>query len=191
MSLQMEKFGLDIPGPQIIRPRRFDDHRGFFSETWSRRGLAGIDLDIDFVQDNHSLSLEPETVRGLHYQTAPFAQAKLVRVVRGAILDICVDIRWGSPTFGRHISHVLSARNWEQIFVPVGFAHGFRTLEPATEVIYKVSEYYSAPHDRGLRWDDPALGIDWGVSADHAVLSDRDRQHPLLRDLPRDFVFDD
>jgi dTDP-4-dehydrorhamnose 3,5-epimerase len=187
----MEKFGFDIPGPQIVRPRRFEDHRGFFSETWSRRGLAGAGLDLDFVQDNHSLSLEPETVRGLHYQTAPFAQAKLVRVVHGAILDICVDIRWGSPSFGRHISHVLSARNWEQIFVPVGFAHGFRTLEPATEVIYKVSEYYSAAHDRGLRWDDPALGIDWGVTADRAVLSDRDRQHPLLRDLPRDFIFED
>lgn len=169
-----------IPDVKLIEPRKFGDHRGFFSETFSRKALAAAGLDLDFVQDNHSLSATAGTVRGLHYQVAPTAQAKLVRVVRGAILDVAVDIRRGSSTFGRHVAVELSAANWKQVLVPVGFAHGFVTLEPDTEVIYKVTDYYSPPDERGVLWNDPALGIDWRVAPDAATLSERDRRHPLL-----------
>src|SRR3954471_6373326 len=154
----------EIPDVKVLLPKKFGDARGFFSETYSRKLLqecAGIDRD--FVQDNHSLSAEAGVVRGLHYQLAPMAQDKLVRVVRGAILDVAVDIRKGSPTFGKHVSAVISAANWRQILVPIGFAHGFVTLEENTEVIYKVTNYYSPQHERGIRWNDPQLGIDWGV----------------------------
>jgi dTDP-4-dehydrorhamnose 3,5-epimerase len=177
----MQCIPTEIPDVKVLVPARFGDARGFFSETYSRRLLrecAGI--DCEFVQDNHSLSAGAGVVRGLHYQVPPMAQDKLVRVVRGAILDVAVDVRRGSPTFGRHVSVVLSAENWRQVFVPVGFAHGFVTLEPNTEVVYKVSNYYAPTHERGVRWDDPALGIEWGVSADRAVLSDKDRRYPAL-----------
>jgi dTDP-4-dehydrorhamnose 3,5-epimerase len=126
--------------------------------------------------------VEKGVLRGLHYQVPPMAQDKLVRVVQGAILDVAVDIRRDSPTFGKHVTAVLSAQNWNQIFVPTGFAHGFVTLEPNTEVLYKVSTYYSPTHERGIRWNDPKLGIDWGVDEAHAVLSNRDREHPMLAD---------
>jgi dTDP-4-dehydrorhamnose 3,5-epimerase len=178
---------LSIPDVLIIRPKRFGDHRGFFSETWSRAAFAAAGLDLDFVQDNHSLSAEKGTVRGLHFQSPPKAQDKLVRVVRGAILDVAVDIRRGSPTYGRHVSAVISAAEWNQILVPKGFAHGFCTLEPDTEVVYKVTDGYAPEHDHGLAWDDPALAIDWPVSAGAAVLSDKDRRHPVLADLPAYF----
>src|SRR5690349_14097300 len=172
-----------IPAVKVLTPKKHGDHRGFFSEVYSRkalRDLAGIDLE--FVQDNHSLSAEKGVLRGLHYQLPPVAQDKLIRVVRGAILDVAVDIRRGSPTFGKHVTAVLSADNWRQVFVPVGFAHGFVTLEPNTEVLYKVSAFYSPQHERGIRWNDPALGIDWGIAESEAVLSGRDTQHPLLSD---------
>ena len=177
----MRVIPTDIPDVKILEPNKHGDHRGFFSEVYSRKALrdaAGIDLE--FVQDNHSLSAEKGVLRGLHYQIAPMAQDKLVRVVRGSILDVAVDIRRSSPTFGRHVSAVISADNWRQILVPIGFAHGFVTLEPNTEVVYKVTNYYSPAHDRGILWNDPALGIDWGVSAGEAVLSEKDRKHPTL-----------
>ncbi len=170
-----------------IRPDRHEDERGFFSETYSRRALAAAGYDAEFVQDNHSLSVPQGTLRGLHFQAPPAAQAKLVRVVRGAILDVAVDIRVGSPSFGQHVRCELSDRNWNQLYVPEGFAHGFCTLEPDTEVIYKVTDYYAPEHDHGLLWSDPALGIDWPVS--DPLLSEKDRSHPPLRELPVYFTY--
>ena len=142
---------------------------------------------VDWVQDNHSLSERSNTLRGLHFQIPPFAQDKLVRCVRGAILDVAVDIRHGSPTFGRHVSARLTASEGEQIFVPKGFAHGFLSLEARCEVAYKVTNYYRGAHDRGVRWSDPALGIDWGVDAAKAVLSAKDAVAPLLAEIPAYF----
>jgi dTDP-4-dehydrorhamnose 3,5-epimerase len=170
-----------IPAVKILTPKKHGDHRGFFSETFNRntfRELTGV--DVDFVQDNQSLSVEKGVVRGLHYQLPPTAQAKLVRVTRGAILDVAVDIRRGSPTFGKHVAAVISAQNWRQIFVPVGFAHGFVTLEANTEVLYKVTAYYSPKDERGIHWNDPALRIDWGIDESAAVLSEKDRKYPTL-----------
>ena len=181
---------LSIPEVRLVVPDRFGDDRGFFSETYSRRAFAAAGIADEFVQDNHSLSAGAGTVRGLHYQAPPFAQAKLVRVVRGAILDVAVDMRRGSPTFGGHVRATLSAANGSQLFVPVGFAHGFCTLEPDTEVVYKVTAYYSREHDRGIRWDDPALGIDWPVAAAAAVLSAKDMALPRLADVPAAELFE-
>ena len=186
----MEIERLAIPEVVLITPKRFGDRRGFFSETYNRAALAGHGITLEFVQDNHSLSAEPGTLRGLHFQTPPFAQDKLVRVTRGAVLDVAVDIRVGSPSYGRHVSVVLSAENWRQILVPKGFAHGFCTLEPGSEVLYKVSAPYAPEHDKGLAWDDPALAIDWPVEADKVVLSEKDRHHPKLADLPAAFGYD-
>jgi dTDP-4-dehydrorhamnose 3,5-epimerase len=176
----MEVISLDIADVKLLVPKRHGDHRGFFSEVYSRRAFEAAGIRDVFVQDNHSLSVEKGVLRGLHYQIAPAAQAKLVRVVRGAILDIAVDIRRGSPTFGRHAPAVISAENWRQVYIPVGFAHGFVTLEANTEVLYKVTADYSPAHERGIRWNDPALGIAWGIDESRAVLSDRDRMHPML-----------
>lgn len=183
----MDIVALAIPEVKIIRPKKFGDHRGFFSETYSKQAFAAAGLDYEFVQDNHSLSGEVGTVRGLHFQLPPFAQDKLVRVARGAILDVAVDIRKNSPTYGQHVSAIVSAAEWNQILVPIGFAHGFCTLEPDTEVIYKVTNSYSPEHDRGLLWNDPDLGIDWPAAAEQARLSDKDRVHPRLADLPEGF----
>lgn len=180
---------LAIPEVLLLEPRKFGDARGFFSEVWKRQPLADLGIDVDFVQDNHSLSAERNVVRGLHYQRPPSAQAKLVRVVRGAILDVAVDVRAGSPSFGRHVSAVLSAANWRQMFVPRGFAHGFCTLEADTEVIYKVDAYYDAAADAGILWNDPALGIDWPLDAEDAILSDKDRVAPRLADITPPFTF--
>ena len=177
-----------IPEVKILTPKKFGDARGFFSEVYSRKAWREAGLDYDFVQDNHSYSAEVGVIRGLHFQTAPFAQDKLVRVARGRILDVAVDLRAGSPSYGRHVAVELSAANWRQLLVPVGFAHGFCTLEPDTEVLYKVTQVYSPAHDRGLAFDDPALGIDWGVDAAKAVLSDRDRRHPRLAELGPQFA---
>lgn len=176
-----------IPDVRIVTPKKFGDHRGFFSETYNRKAFAEAGLALDFVQDNHSLSAQVGTLRGLHFQSPPFAQDKLVRVTRGRILDIAVDIRRSSPSFGQHVAVELSAKNWRQLLVPVGFAHGFVTLEPDTEVIYKVTNYYSAANDLGVAWDDPDLGIAWPVPPEGAILSDKDRKHPRLRDLPETF----
>src|SRR5436305_4381439 len=147
----MQIIPTDIPDVRIIVPKKHGDHRGFFSEVYSRKALAEAGIHSDFVQDNHSLSAQKGVLRGLHYQVAPMAQDKLIRVVRGAILDVAVDIRRSSPTFGKHVSAVISAENWRQILVPIGFAHGFVTLEANTEVIYKVSNCYSPQHERGIR----------------------------------------
>ena len=179
----MQVEHLNIPDVRLLSPRKHGDRRGFFSETYNRKALAVIGIDIDFVQDNHSYSADKGTVRGLHFQTPPFAQDKLVRVARGSVFDIAVDLRQGSPTYGRHVSAVLSAEAWNQILVPIGFAHGFMTLEPDTEVIYKVSNYYAPDHDKGLLWNDPALGISWPIADEEAVLSDKDRKQPRLAEL--------
>jgi dTDP-4-dehydrorhamnose 3,5-epimerase len=176
-----------IPDVKILTPKRFDDGRGFFSEVYNRKRYEEAGVRLDFVQDNHSLSETVGTIRGLHFQNAPFAQDKLVRVVRGRILDVAVDLRKSSPTFGQHVAVELSAENWRQLLVPIGFAHGFCTLEPDTEVLYKVTNYYSAAHDGGLAFDDPALGIEWPVAPGDAVLSEKDRKHPRLADLPTCF----
>ena len=164
---------LSISVVKLLTPEKYGDHRGFFSEVYSRRALAEAGIDIHFVQDNHSLSAEKGTVRGLHFQTPPFAQDKLVRVARGSVFDVAVDLRQDSPSHGRHVSVVLSAEGWNQLLVPVGFAHGFMTLEPDTEVIYKVSDYYAPEHDKGLLWNDPVLGIQWPIPEDEAVLSEQ------------------
>ena len=173
---------LELAGVYEITPQRFGDDRGFFSETYSATGLAAAGIDMTFVQDNHSLSRKAGVLRGLHYQLPPFAQDKLVRVISGAILDVAVDIRKSSPTFGRWLALEVSAKRWNQILVPKGFAHGFVTLIPDTEVIYKVTERYAPECDRSIRFDDPAIGIDWRVSAADVTLSDKDRNAPLLAD---------
>jgi len=177
----------EIPDVKIVTPRRFADERGFFSEVFSARAFEPVETR-PFVQDNHSWSAQPFTIRGLHFQTAPRAQGKLVRVARGCVLDVAVDLRRSSPTFGKHVAVELSAANWRQLWVPVGFAHGFCTLEADSEVLYKVTDYYSAEHDFGLAFDDPALGIAWPVAPDRAIVSDKDRKHPGLAALPH--VFD-
>jgi dTDP-4-dehydrorhamnose 3,5-epimerase len=177
----MELIDMEIPQVKLLIPKKHGDARGFFSETFSNKALKDLGLDLEFVQDNHSLSANKGVLRGLHYQLAPKAQAKLVRVVHGAILDVAVDIRRGSPTFGHHVSAIISAENWRQILVPVGFAHGFVTLEPETQVIYKVTDYYSPNHERGILWNDPQLGIDWKTDSSQTILSERDKVHPLLK----------
>jgi dTDP-4-dehydrorhamnose 3,5-epimerase len=186
----MEVLETKIADIKLLKPVRHSDSRGFFSEVFKENVLREHGIDIHFVQDNHSLSANKGVVRGLHFQIPPSAQAKLLRVTAGSIFDVAVDIRWGSPSFGRHFAAVLSAADWNQIFIPEGFAHGYCTLEPDTEVIYKVNTYYSPEHDRGLLWNDPALGIVWPVSTDKALVSDKDRAHPVLSDLPRYFLYE-
>ncbi len=187
----MEVRRLAIEDVILITPGRHSDKRGFFSETFNKFQLATeAGITEEFVQDNHSLSVDVGTVRGMHFQVPPVAQDKLVRVLRGSVLDVVVDIRRGSPSYGRSVSAVLSEENWAQLWVPKGFAHGLCTLEPNTEVAYKVTEFYSAEHDLGLSWDDPALEIDWPVSAAEAILSDRDRRHPALATLKPFFTYD-
>lgn len=174
---------MELPDVKLVRTQIFGDARGYFAETYNRQAFAAAGIGDEFVQDNFSLSVAAGTVRGLHFQTAPFGQAKLVRVGRGRILDVAVDLRRESPTFGRHVAVELSSENRLQLYIPDGFAHGFCTLEPDTEVIYKVTAPYSAAHDRGIAWNDPALGIDWPVASEHAVLSDKDARNPRLSEL--------
>ena len=175
---------------KLLRPMRHVDNRGFFSEAYSRRDYAAIGIHNDFVQDNHSLSLRQGVVRGLHFQLPPFAQAKLLRVLRGTIFDVVVDIRTGSPSYGQHIATVLSAKDWNQIFIPAGFAHGFCTLEPDTEILYKVDNYYSREHDCGIRWNDPTIGIAWPITGSEAELSEKDRNLPLLKSIQDVFAYE-
>jgi dTDP-4-dehydrorhamnose 3,5-epimerase len=185
----MEFAPTAIPDVKVITPKKFGDHRGFFSEVFRKDAFAKVGIDCEFVQDNHSLSATAGVVRGLHWQVGAAAQHKLVRVLKGAILDVAVDIRPKSPTFGEHVVVELSDDNWQQIFVPIGFAHGFVTLTPNTEVVYKVSAYYSPADERGLRWNDPALGVDWRINELKATLSERDEKHPLFADVPAEWLF--
>lgn len=185
--LEVRQLGLD--GVVEICPERFADERGYFSEIWSRARWRDAGIDADFVQDNHSLSKQRGVLRGLHYQAPPMAQAKLVRVTRGAVFDVAVDVRNGSPTFGQWTSAIISKAKWNQLFIPAGFAHGLLTLEPDTEVQYKVSAPYSAEHDRAIRFDDPDIGIDWPIPQGELILSDKDRSAPLLADVDTGFAF--
>jgi dTDP-4-dehydrorhamnose 3,5-epimerase len=177
----------EIPVVKIIEPQRFSDSRGYFCETWNRRRFHKYGIELEFVQDNESVSASPGTIRGLHFQKHPNAQHKLVRVIAGRILDIAVDMRRCASTFGRHVAVELSADNGRQLLIPIGFAHGFCTLEANTIVAYKVTAHYSAEDDVGLAWDDPDLAIPWPIAANEAKLSDRDRSHRRLRDLPAYF----
>ena len=185
----MEVVETAIPEVKVITPKKFGDHRGFFSETYNRRDWVEAGINLTFVQDNHSCSAEQGTLRGLHYQMPPMAQGKLVRVARGAILDVAVDLRSGSPTFGQHVTEVITAENWKQVLVPIGFAHGFVTLEPDTEVLYKTTDFYSVEHERGSIWNDSDLAIDWGIDEGHAVLSEKDRVLPPLSQVTDFFEF--
>ncbi|MFK3664708.1 dTDP-4-dehydrorhamnose 3,5-epimerase [Ochrobactrum teleogrylli] len=178
----MEVRSLGLDGAFEIIPRKFGDDRGFFSETYNAKSFAEAGIDLQFVQDNHSFSAAKGVVRGLHYQLPTRAQDKLVRVIRGAILDVAVDIRKSSPTFGKWVALEVSAEKWNQILVPKGFAHGFMTLVENTEVIYKVTDYYSPEHDRSIRFDDPAIGIEWPLPSSGVQLSDKDQKAPLFAD---------
>jgi dTDP-4-dehydrorhamnose 3,5-epimerase len=179
----MEIQSLAIPDILVIKPKVIADERGYFVETFNQRFLSHAIGCVNFVQDNQSLSRHPFTIRGLHYQIAPFEQAKLVRVLSGRILDVAVDIRRGSPHFGQYVKTVLTAVGFEQLWVPPGFAHGFCVLEADSVVLYKVSNFFDPASERGVRWNDPDLNIDWGVDDSDVTLSSRDRQHPFFREL--------
>ena len=185
----MQITSLAIADVKLFQPRKFGDERGFFSEVYKQAALREAGVDMTFVQDNHSMSAATATVRGLHFQLPPHAQAKLVRVTRGRILDVAVDIRKGSPTYGKHVTAEISAENWTQILIPVGFAHGLMTLEPNTEVLYKVSSGYAASHDAGLLWNDQDLGISWPDVGIPPLLSDKDCKLPRLKDFNSPFEY--
>ncbi|HZZ90297.1 MAG TPA: dTDP-4-dehydrorhamnose 3,5-epimerase [Caulobacteraceae bacterium] len=185
--MQIEPLGLD--GPLLITPVRHGDARGFFSEVFRGDLLASHGVEATFVQDNHAASAQRGVVRGLHYQLPPSEQGKLVRCTRGAVLDVVVDIRAGSPSFGRHLSTELSALNWRQIWVPSGFAHGYVTLTEDTEVLYKATSYYDPAAERGIAWDDPTLAIDWRVPVSEVILSAKDRSNPWLADADVTFTY--
>jgi len=181
--MQLDVHALSIPDVKLITTPRISDARGYFCETFQRADFAAQGLDNDFLQDNQSCSSRPGTVRGLHFQRPPFAQAKLVRVLRGRIFDVAVDLRRSSPNFGKHIAIELSSEGNEQLLIPAGFAHGFCTLEADTVVFYKVDQVYSAAHDGGVNWADSELGIEWPVPSAEAILSEKDRGLPMLADL--------
>ena len=177
----MRIYETKLNGVLIIEPTVHCDNRGFFTESYNQKTLAKHGLNYDFVQDNHSLSVESGTLRGLHYQSHPMAQTKLVRVLLGAVYDVAVDIRKDSPTFEDWVGVILTAENHRQLLIPQGFAHGFCTLVPNTHVMYKVDQYYSKEHDSGIAWDDPDLGIDWPVS--EVILSEKDKNNPRIKEL--------
>lgn len=183
----MQIQATEIPEVKLIIPSRFGDSRGWFCETWNANRMAANGLNHDFVQDNHSLSSATCTLRGLHYQAPPFAQAKLVRVASGRALDVAVDVRPGSKTYLKWVAHELTATAGEQLLVPRGFLHGFLTLEPGTEVLYKVDAPYSGEADGAVRFDDPTIGVDWGVAAEDIVISEKDAAAPLLADWGNPF----
>lgn len=179
-----------IPEVKRLVPRRFGDGRGFFTETWNAARMADAGLAFDFCQDNHSYSADPGTVRGLHYQSPPMAQTKLVRVARGAVLDVAVDIRKGSPWYGHWVAERLDAETGAQLLVPRGFLHGFVTLTPDADVIYKVDSFYAPDCDGAVRFDDPDLGVDWGIDPKTAILSDKDAAAPLFHDFETPFTYE-
>jgi len=185
----MQVHSLDIPEVKLVTPCVFSDDRGWFSETYNSQAMQAAGLDMNFVQDNQSYSASAGTVRGLHYQAPPFAQGKLVRVLRGSILDVAVDARKGSPTYGQSVSATLSAAGAEQLWVPIGFLHGFITLEPDTEVFYKVTNYYSRECDGAVRWNDPELSVGWGDFANAAHLSEKDERAPLWSEFESPFTY--
>lgn len=185
----MEIIETKLSGVKLFKPRRFGDHRGFFAETYSRRVYTEKGVGDEFLQDNHSLSTAVGTVRGLHFQAPPHAQAKLVRCGRGAIFDVAVDIRRGSATYGRWVGYTLSAENGAQLYIPAGFAHGFATRMPDSEIVYKCSDYYAPETEGSLRWDDPEIGIEWPLTS-APVLSEKDAQAPLLADFNSPFTFE-
>ncbi len=177
---KIDVIPLEIPEIKLIITRKINDSRGFFSETYNEKAFHKAGITEKFVQDNHSLSEARGTIRGLHFQTPPYEIAKLVRVTRGRILDVVLDIRKASPSFGKHVAVELSPTEWHQLLVPIGFAHGFCTLESNTEVVYKVTNYYSKEHDKGILWNDSSLGIIWPVSEKEAILSEKDLGWPNL-----------
>ena len=181
----VENTALD--GVLVITPKRFGDDRGFFSEVWNRHALAEAGVDIDFVQDNHSFSAAQGTVRGLHFQRPPHAQDKLVRCGAGAFLDVAIDIRTGSPTYGKSVAVELSAENGKQLLIPKGFLHGFVTLVPNTEILYKCSDIYAPDCDGAVYFDSPEFGIDWRIAPERAILSDKDTQAPRFADFKSPF----
>ncbi|MEQ9506368.1 MAG: dTDP-4-dehydrorhamnose 3,5-epimerase [Hyphomonas sp.] len=185
MSLKVES--LAIPDVKLVTPARFGDARGYFSETYNADRFKAAGVTADFIQDNHSYSAPVGTVRGLHFQAPPFAQAKLVRVVRGAVIDVAVDARKGSPTYGKWVKAELSAENGVQIFVPRGFLHGFATLQPDTEIQYKVDAPYSKENDGAVLWNDPELAIDWGIDPATATLSKKDATAQRFSDFASPF----
>ncbi len=177
----------DIEDVIIIEPKVFGDHRGWFTETYSKEKFKEFGIDIDFMQDNHSLSAQKGTLRGLHFQLNPKAQTKLVRCTKGKILDVAVDIRDGSPTYKKWVAVELTEENKKQLLIPKGFAHGFLTLTDDVEVQYKVDEYYSPENDRSIRYDDPEIGVDWGI--EDPILSEKDLNAPLLKDININFKY--
>jgi dTDP-4-dehydrorhamnose 3,5-epimerase len=185
----MEIEYTEFDGLAVMTPRVFRDARGYFAETFRQDAFAEVSAGDRFVQDNQAFSTEANIVRGLHFQSPPFAQAKLIRVLRGRILDVAVDIRKGSPTFGRHFAIELSAENMKQLFVPVGFAHGYQTLEPDVEIAYKVTNVYAPANDMGIFWNDPSLYLPWTADDNTAILSDKDKKQPLLYDIETPFVY--
>lgn len=185
---EFRSLGLD--GAMEILPDKFGDERGFFSETYNSKLFAENGITIDFVQDNHSFSAAKGVLRGLHFQTPPFAQDKLVRVTKGRVFDVIVDIRLGSPTFAKWVGIEISAEKWNQVLVPKGFAHGFVTLEENTEFLYKVSALYSKECDRSIRFDDAVIGVEWPIHASDIILSEKDKSAPLLSDVNTGFVYE-
>ncbi|MEP2785157.1 MAG: dTDP-4-dehydrorhamnose 3,5-epimerase [Pseudoruegeria sp.] len=180
-----------LSGVKLITPKRFGDARGFFSESYSRRDLKDLGIDIEFVQDNHSLSAASGTVRGLHFQAPPHQQDKLVRCGKGSLLDVTVDIRRGSPTYGMWVAEELSFENGKQILVPAGFAHGFITREPNTEIVYKCTDYYAPETEGAIVWNDPDIGIDWNISGDiEPILSEKDTVALPLSELNSPFIYE-
>ena len=186
----LEIMDTELEEVKVLVPRRFGDSRGYFFESWNRARMEDAGFVYDFVQDNHSFSALPGTVRGLHYQTPPHAQAKLVRVARGRIRDVAVDIRAGSPRFGCWTATELSEENGRQMLIPRGFLHGFVTLAPETHVLYKTDDYYAPDCDAAIRFDDPGIGIDWGMDVAQAVLSEKDAAAPGFADLQSPFSYD-
>jgi dTDP-4-dehydrorhamnose 3,5-epimerase len=186
--MQIQRFA--IRDLLLIRPVKHSDTRGFFSEIYRSDVLSAEGVDAHFVQDNHFYAQKRGVLRGLHFQAPPNAQGKLVRCTRGAILDVAVDIRVGSPSFGHHVAVELSARNWEQLFLPAGFAHGYVTLENDCEVMYKVTQYRNPNSERGIAWDDPALAINWGIPSSALTIADKDRNNPRLADIEPVFRYE-
>lgn len=183
----MKVTGSKLSGVLLIEPTVFGDHRGFFMESYNLKKFAEFGIEFNFIQDNQSLSVEAGTLRGLHYQLNPMAQTKLIRTISGAIYDVVIDIRKDSPTFGQWEAFIISEENKRQLIVPRGFAHGFCTLVANTQVQYKVDQYYSQEHDRGILWNDPYLGITWPTS--NPILSDKDKLHPVFQDAEMNFDF--